>query len=166
MLANCSGLMPRPIVGSLARAGREPGPTRTGNRCAGSCAGRTGCASRAPDARHSAAEPVAWALHPLQCERSANMSEEERAGGYRIVVGLDFSELGTRTVLEAIDLARSRSDVDLHVVVVGTGTPEWITLPGDHEAMAEAEAREECRKRVAALIDRFAAERGAVPLER
>jgi nucleotide-binding universal stress UspA family protein len=94
------------------------------------------------------------------------MTEPNAEREYQIVVGLDFSELGKRAVLEAIDLAKGHSKAELHVVVVGSGTPQWLTLPGDQEAMTEEEAREVCRTRVAALVEQYQKERGQVPLER
>jgi nucleotide-binding universal stress UspA family protein len=94
------------------------------------------------------------------------MAEQERSGGSQIVVGLDFSELGNRAVIEAIEMAQHRPSAELHVVVVGTGTPQWLTLPGDQEVLTEEEARETCRERVAALVDRYRIDHGHVPLER
>jgi nucleotide-binding universal stress UspA family protein len=85
---------------------------------------------------------------------------------YEIVVGLDFSELGERAVLDAIDLAKERGHGELHVIVVGDARGDDIVLPGSDEPLSEEVAQEKARQSVEALVKRYQEERGEVPLEK
>jgi nucleotide-binding universal stress UspA family protein len=48
---------------------------------------------------------------------------------YRVVVGLDFSELGDRAVVEAVRACRGYRHAELHVLVVGSDEDGFLRLP-------------------------------------
>jgi nucleotide-binding universal stress UspA family protein len=85
---------------------------------------------------------------------------------FQIVVGFDFSDLGSRAVDEALDIARSRAPAELHVVTVVHPRGVLVGLPNHEQAMTEDAAR----KAVEAALSKLAAEnqsrKGAVGLER
>jgi nucleotide-binding universal stress UspA family protein len=87
--------------------------------------------------------------------------------GYRVVVGLDFSAVGDRAVLEGLKICSHHPHADLHVITVGAASLSGVIMPGPVPGVCtEVEARERTRARVGQLSDRFFAGRACAGLDK
>ncbi|MEN9581869.1 MAG: hypothetical protein RJA70_4878 [Pseudomonadota bacterium] len=95
------------------------------------------------------------------------MSHSQAPRAYQAVATVDFSELGDRTIEQALKLCGDRPEAQLHVIVVGTEEDDGISLPGPEERLASVdEANEIARKHVADLIDGYQRKFGDIAMER
>lgn len=86
------------------------------------------------------------------------------AGRHHIIVGLDFSELSDRALLEGVRLCLLYPDAELHVITVAARAAEGLILPGDSvQVLPVAEAREVARARVDDVTKRYFATQGCPP---
>lgn len=86
---------------------------------------------------------------------------------FPIVAAIDFSELGDRSLLEALHLSSQHARAELHVIVVGSQTDDAIRLPGPTlRVMSQEDANAEAREHVADLVQCHVAVHGAPSLER
>lgn len=84
------------------------------------------------------------------------MSEEQNETPLRIVVGIDFTDLGDHALREAVRYARRFDNAEIHPVHVIDAPASKADLPGTERALAEAS--EQLRERVVAAVE----ERGTV----
>src|SRR5690348_17105728 len=75
---------------------------------------------------------------------------------YRVVAGYDFSPLGDRAVLEALQIGSQHPAAALHVITVAAESPAGLILPGGEPHFISAnEARQKVQTNVAKIIDGF-----------
>lgn len=79
-------------------------------------------------------------------------------GQYRVIAAADFSPLGDRAVLEALQFCMSRPHAALHVITVATEAAGGVILPGaDHHALTRADALELTRLHLVGILDAYLA---------
>lgn len=85
---------------------------------------------------------------------------------HHVVVALDMSDLGRRTLVEAVHWASARSSTELHAVMVAETHGTLLKLPGDTSAVSEDAARERARQYVADCVNEMVDHDPPVTLER
>lgn len=93
------------------------------------------------------------------------MTENQRLR--QAIATIDFSDLGDRTVSEALEWLAPYQPAMLHVIVVGSQEGDAIRLPGPQERILPYEdASEFARQHVAQLLEAYQAERGPLQMEK
>lgn len=78
------------------------------------------------------------------------------SANHHVVVGMDFSELSDRAVLDGVRLCFLYPNAALHVITVAAESPAGVILPGDTvQVRSMAEAQEFARARVAEVTGRY-----------
>jgi nucleotide-binding universal stress UspA family protein len=86
---------------------------------------------------------------------------------YQAVAAIDFSELGNRTVEQAVNLCAAQPKGQLHVIVVGSKEEDSIRLPGASDRVLPADdASEVARSHVADLVQRYQEAHGEIAMEK
>ncbi len=95
------------------------------------------------------------------------MSEESTQQHYQAVAAIDFSELGDRTVVEALKMCSAHPQAELHVIVVGSQEEDSVRLPGEGDRVLPVdEANEVARTHVANLVTNYQETRGALNMDK
>jgi universal stress protein A len=86
---------------------------------------------------------------------------------YKVLAASDFSELGDRTVLEALRLCAAHINPALHVVTVGSEWSSRVRLPGlETEPLPRKAAEEAARARVAQIVDAYFTQGHSIDIEK
>ncbi len=95
------------------------------------------------------------------------MSEAKKERQYQALAAIDFSELGDRTVQEALKMCSAHAQAGLHVIAVGSQEEDSIRLPGEGDRVLPAEeADETARAHVASLVSAYQDNHGALNMEK
>lgn len=92
--------------------------------------------------------------------------ETSKESRNHVVAAIDMSDLGRRTLEEAVHWASIRPSTELHVVMVAEEHGTLLRLPGDTAAHTEAVARERARQYVAECVDQMIEKNPPVSLDR
>lgn len=101
-----------------------------------------------------------------------NQTRQATAGGaearpYRVLACLDFTDLGDRTVVEALDLCGAHGAAELHVLIVAAVHGDELELPGpERRILPRDEAEEAGRRRVAGIIEGYLGRGGRIEMEK
>jgi nucleotide-binding universal stress UspA family protein len=86
---------------------------------------------------------------------------------YQAIAAIDFSDLGNRTLEEALNVCRTHKNALLHVIIVGSAEEDQVRLPGEGDRVLPAEeATEAGRKHVAGLVEEYQQRNGELTMER
>jgi nucleotide-binding universal stress UspA family protein len=86
---------------------------------------------------------------------------------YRVIAASDFSPLGDRAVVEALQVCAGRPHSALHVITVAAESAFGVVLPGPgYSVMAQEDAQERARNHLATIIDEHLLQGHALSLDK
>ncbi len=103
----------------------------------------------------------------VSSEKETTMGDNDKQQEYQAVAAIDFSELGNRTLEEALKVCAAHASAQLHVIIVGSAEEDQVRLPGEGDRVLPADdASEAGRAHVAELVTEYQKTHGELAMER